>query len=228
MEYIQRLVDMGLKVRYVSIDDQYPDSVFLEDIAIIVDDKALVTNPGHPTRRNEVAAVQDCLQGLQRLKIAKMQYPATMDGGDVLFTGQEFFVGISTRTNMEGYHKLCEEFPQYPCHTIKISGTLHLKSVVSNGPYGTIFIGSSDIAASIKEQMQARSTQEYQFLDLPDDPAANVISVANSLLIRRDYPQSVKVIEDYLDGADVKVFSLDGSELEKVDGALTCCSIIFR
>ena len=56
-----------------------------------------------------------CLSGL---KIVDMTEPAELDGGDVLFTGRELFVGLSSRTNKEGVECLEKAFPKYPVTAI--------------------------------------------------------------------------------------------------------------
>ena len=101
---------LGLEVVVLEADESSPDCVFVEDPAVVCNGKALITNPGHPNRKGETTAIKKALENLE-LEIITMLSHAEMDGGDVLFTGYEFFVGLSKRTNNEGAIVLKEAFP---------------------------------------------------------------------------------------------------------------------
>ena len=86
---------------------------------------------------------------------------ATIDGGDVLFTGREFFVGLSTRTNAEGVSALQDAFPEYPVHGISVDAGLHLKTLSSVAAEDVIIIGTSAASKSAKKQIQVEKVLNF-------------------------------------------------------------------
>ena len=96
--YVKALKSLVPRVIEVEGDDRYPDCCFVEDTAVVLGHRALITRPGHTNRRGETKAVADVLRST-KLEITHMEEPATLDGGDVLFSGHELFVGLSSRTN---------------------------------------------------------------------------------------------------------------------------------
>src|SRR5262245_23966723 len=98
-EYEQALAEAGCEVQRLPSSAEMPDSVFVEDIAIVFDELAIVTRPGAESRRIEVQAIADALQKYRRLRC--IAAPGTIDGGDVLVVGRRVYVGLSSRTNAE-------------------------------------------------------------------------------------------------------------------------------
>jgi dimethylargininase len=129
--YVETLKAIGLNVIVLPGDAALPDCVFTEDAAVCCDRKAIVTRLGHASRRQEHVEMRKALESLN-LEIFDMTLAsdenAFCDGGDVLFTGKEFFVGHSKRTTPEGAKFIQSAFG-YPTHSIKVySSELHLKS----------------------------------------------------------------------------------------------------
>ncbi|CAM1312988.1 DDAH1 (predicted) [Pycnogonum litorale] len=143
--YVKALRDIGLDVIELPPDENFPDSVFVEDDAVICNGQALICRPGHPSRRGEVDFIRNIIKKELKLPIIEItDREATIDGGDVLFTGREFFVGISKRTNEAGARALASAFPDYPVTPIVITESfLHLKEVMTMGG-ADIFIVSED------------------------------------------------------------------------------------
>ncbi|CAB1437510.1 unnamed protein product [Pleuronectes platessa] len=157
---------------------------------------------------------------------------ATLDGGDVLFTGQEFFVGLSKRTNQRGAEILADAFKDYAVSTVPVQQGLHLKSFCSMGGPGLIVIGSSEPAQKALKIMQQMSDHRYDKLTVPDDLAANCVymnlpDLGHVLLhcTAEEFPESAKVFEKL---KDYTLIPLANSEKVKVDGALTCCSVVIN
>ncbi|XP_055021098.1 N(G),N(G)-dimethylarginine dimethylaminohydrolase 1 [Boleophthalmus pectinirostris] len=156
---------------------------------------------------------------------------ATLDGGDVLFTGQEFFVGLSKRTNQRGAEILADAFKDYAVSTVPVTEGLHLKSFCSMGGPGLILIGSSEHAQKALKIMQQMSDHRYDKLTLPDDLAANCIYMnlpdkGHVLLHSTDmFPESFKVLEKL---KDYVLIPVSNAEKMKVDGAVTCCSVLIN
>uniref|UniRef100_A0A8C5QKG9 Dimethylargininase n=1 Tax=Leptobrachium leishanense TaxID=445787 RepID=A0A8C5QKG9_9ANUR len=223
---------LGLQVVELPVEHLLPDSPFVEDVAVVVDETALISRLGVQSRRREVVAVKEALLNLQLNVVEMMDEDATLDGGDVLFTGREFFVGLSKRTNQRGAEILADVFKDYAVSTVPVCDTLHLKSFCSMAGPNLIAIGSSEGAQKALKSMQQMSDHRYDKLTVPDDVAANCVYLdipgKGHVLLHRapeEFPESVKVFEKLKDHMLVPVAN---SELAKVDGCLTCCSLLIN
>ncbi|XP_040843316.1 N(G),N(G)-dimethylarginine dimethylaminohydrolase 1 isoform X2 [Ochotona curzoniae] len=179
-----------------------------------------------------VDMMKEALEKLQLNIVEMKDENATLDGGDVLFTGREFFVGLSKRTNQRGAEILADTFKDYAVSTVPVVDSLHLKSFCSMAGPNLIAIGSSEPAQKALKIMQQMSDHRYDKLTVPDDVAANCIYINSPskghVLLHRtpeEYPESAKVYEklkDYL------LIPVSISELEKVDGLLTCSTVLIN
>ncbi|CAN9500681.1 unnamed protein product [Ophioblennius macclurei] len=223
---------VGLEVVELPADESLPDCVFVEDAAVVCGDTALITRPGAESRRRETVAMKEALKNLNLNIVEMTDETATLDGGDVLFTGREFFVGLSNRTNQRGAEILADAFKDYAVSTVPVVDQLHLKSFCSMGGPGLIVIGSSEPAQKALKIMQQMSDHRYDKLTVPDDLAANCIYMnlpnKGHVLLHttsEEFPESVKVFEKLKDHMLIPV---GNSEKVKVDGALTCCSVLIN
>ncbi|XP_029563784.1 N(G),N(G)-dimethylarginine dimethylaminohydrolase 1 [Salmo trutta] len=223
---------LGLEVIELPADESLPDCVFVEDAAVVCGDTALITRPGAESRRKETAAIRRTLKELGLNIVDMSDENATLDGGDVLFTGREFFVGLSKRTNQRGAEILADAFKDYAVSTVPVTDGLHLKSFCSMGGPGLIVIGSSEPAQKALKIMQQMSDHRYDKLTVPDDIAANTIYMnlpgKGHVLLHctpEEFPESAKVFEKLKDHMLIPVSNM---EKVKVDGALTCCSVLIN
>ncbi|XP_068563779.1 N(G),N(G)-dimethylarginine dimethylaminohydrolase 1 isoform X1 [Cebidichthys violaceus] len=223
---------LGLEVVELPADESLPDCVFVEDAAVVCGDTALITRPGAESRRRETEAMNKALKDLNLNIVEMTDGNATLDGGDVLFTGREFFVGLSKRTNQRGAEILADAFKDYAVSTVPVLEGLHLKSFCSMGGPGLILIGSSEPAQKTLKIMQQMSDHRYDKLTVPDDFAANCIYMnlpnKGHVLLHptaEQYPESAKVFEKLKDYMLIPVCNM---EKVKVDGALTCCSVLIN
>uniref|UniRef100_A0AAY5L7T1 Dimethylargininase n=1 Tax=Esox lucius TaxID=8010 RepID=A0AAY5L7T1_ESOLU len=255
---------LGLEVIELPADESLPDCVFVEDAAVVCGDTALITRPGAESRRKETEAMRQALKELDLNIVDMSDQNATLDGGDVLFTGREFFVGLSKRTNQRGAEILADAFKDYAVSTVPVTDGLHLKSFCSMGGPGLIVIGSSEPAQKALKAchggglcglscsltlsdvpqkvfrttvldnciMQQMSDHRYDKLTVPDDLAANTIYMnlpnKGHVLLHctpDEFPDSAKVFEKLKDHMLIPVSNM---EKAKVDGALTCCSILIN
>nr|XP_023648578.1 N(G),N(G)-dimethylarginine dimethylaminohydrolase 1-like isoform X2 [Paramormyrops kingsleyae]XP_023648579.1 N(G),N(G)-dimethylarginine dimethylaminohydrolase 1-like isoform X2 [Paramormyrops kingsleyae] len=183
-----------------------------------------------PNVPNYTKAMKSALQELN-FKIVEMKDDtATLDGGDVLFTGREFFVGLSKRTNHRGIEILAGAFKDYPVSTLPVFEGLHLKSFCSMAGPDLIAFGSSEPAQKTLKILQQTGDHHYKTLILPDDAAANCVfmnlSGKGQVLLHctpEEYPNSAKVFERLTDHL---LFPVPNSEMSKVDGGLSCCSVL--
>ncbi|XP_038270346.1 N(G),N(G)-dimethylarginine dimethylaminohydrolase 1 isoform X2 [Dermochelys coriacea] len=223
---------LGLQVLELPADESLPDCVFVEDVAVVCEETALITRPGAPSRRKEVDAMKKALESLNLNIIEMTDENATLDGGDVLFTGREFFVGLSKRTNQRGAEILADTFKDYAVSTVPVYDSLHLKSFCSMAGPNLIAIGSTEAAQKTLKTMQQMSDHRYDKLTVPDDAAANCIYLnipgKGHVLLHRapeEYPESAKVFEKL---KDHMLIPITNTEMEKVDGLLTCRSVLIN
>src|SRR5262249_8595973 len=134
------LTAAGCRLERVPADDDMPDSVFIEDTAVVFDDLAIVTRPGAASRRAETAAVAEAVSRFRTLRW--IEAPATVDGGDVLVAGRRVFVGRSSRTNDAGIDAMRAILGprQFDVRGVDVRRCLHLKSAVTAIDAGRLLI----------------------------------------------------------------------------------------
>jgi len=223
-DYKNTLISLGLEVIEVECDERYPDCVFVEDTVIVCGGKALICRLGHESRRGEVDAIKHVLQSkLGTLKVVEMKDPAAVDGGDVLFTGKEFFVGISSRTNMEGMKFLAETFSDFPVSAINVLGGLHLKSMMTLLGEDTIIISNDKAGRDAWEEIKSKGKYEYKRVEVPDVHSTNVLYINGTVV---HPPTSCPASLKALDSNPSPKIVVDATEFRKVDGCLTCLSVL--
>jgi len=218
IQYEVVLGELGCQVIRLSGEPSLPDSVFIEDTAIVLDEMAIITRPGVETRRGETRNVTEVL-GEYRT-ISKIVSPGTLEGGDVLQIGRTLYVGVTGRSNDSGVKQLIDLVSpyEYEVVSVQVDGCLHLKSAVTRVGEETLLINRSWV--------DAKSFQCKGFIEVdPGEPyAANALLVGGELIYPAIFPKTCRRLEDR--GYPVKV--VDVSELQKAEGAVTCCSLIFR
>lgn len=217
--YVAALEMGGYGIERVETDEAHPDCLFVEDVAVVVGEHALVTRPGHASRRGEVDAVADVLD--RHVRLHRVQAPATIDGGDVLVIGRRVFVGLSTRTNVQGIKALAAiaEPQGYSVTPVPVGSVLHLKSGLSAVDDETVLWHPR---ACERDRLS-----RLRVVEVPgDDPeAANVVRLADGrILVGSHHTATAQVVE----GLGVEVVSVDVSEIARADGGLTCMSIRLR
>jgi dimethylargininase len=214
--YERCLEDAGCTVRRLDADIDMPDSVFIEDTAIVFDELALITRPGAASRRAETAAVADAIARYRPIR--HVEAPATLDGGDILCVGRIVFAGISSRTNATGVDAVrCLLGPfGYEVRAIEVQECLHLKSAVTAVADDTLLINRAWIPAA--------DLSGFDVVDVhPAEPfAANALRLADRVLHAAAFPRTRERIEQ----RGIRVASVNVSELAKAEGAVTCCSIL--
>lgn len=214
--YEKALVELGCEVRRIEADERYPDCVFIEDTAIVLDEVAVLSRPGAESRRGEVDAVAPLLGEYRPL--LHIGAPATLDGGDVLLVERTLFVGLSTRTESGAVEQLGRLLGPYGYHVVPVplGGALHLKTAVTLVARQTLLIDRSLV-----------SDGPFRGLTLIDvDPAeqfaANALRIGETVLMPSAFPLTRRRLEDH----DIKVVTVDASELAKAEGGVTCGSLI--
>ncbi len=219
----------------LAADETCPDCVFVEDSAVVYDDLAIITRSGAPSRRNEAEPIAAALRDMN-IRTEYMPAPATLDGGDVLIAGDDVFVGHSQRTNEQGYEFLCKTLgtsPRQPrCSFVTVTGALHLKSLVTYaGPELGFFVadvsGGRKVADALLRHYGKHKIQEPMMHFVPDLIAANTLRVGNTVYYAANWKNSREKFKDLAARfTQLKFVGLQSTEINKGDGALTCCSIV--
>jgi dimethylargininase len=210
----------GLGVRIVSLpaEPELPDAVFVEDPAVVVDEVAVISIMGAPSRRPEASSLAEALSHYRPIKF--LVEPATLDGGDVLRAGRFIFVGLSQRTNQEGIAQLSDMFRvyDYQVQSVEVRGCLHLKSACS-------YIGNDTVLVN-RSLIDAERFRGFELVDVPDEEpaAANALLVQDVVIIPASFPKTRALLEQ----RGFRVQTIDLSELQKAEAGVTCTSLIFN
>jgi dimethylargininase len=216
--YESALAALGCEVYTLPADPDLPDSVFVEDMAIVLDDVAVIALPGAPSRRPERDAVAAALTPWRPL--LWLQPPATLDGGDVLRLDHTVIVGLGARTNAAAVDQLRATLgPRgLTVRGVAVQGCLHLKSAATLAGPRTVLCNQRWIDAAV-----FGDGMEVLDVDPAEPYAANGLLVAQRLI----YPENFPATRARLERAGVRVYPVDVSELQKAEGAVTCCSLVF-
>jgi len=216
-QYEACLRELGAQVISLPPEGDLPDSVFVEDPAVVVDELAVMTRMGVESRRREGDSLADALAPFRPIRW--MRTPATLEGGDVMRAGRKVFAGTSSRTNPEGIRQLGEALAPfgYQVRAVEVRGCMHLKT-------GCSYIGDNTLLAN-RQWIDPQAFAEFRILDVaPEEPwASNVLRIGHTLLMPAAYPATAARLES----AGWKVRTVDVSELMKAEAGVTCMSLLF-
>ena len=212
-QYVALLRELGCEVIEMPADDAYPDCVFIEDTAIVLDDVAVITRPGAESRRGEVDAVADALQRLR--PIVRIEAPATIDGGDVLVLGDRIFVGLSSRTNEEALAQLAR-LTGREVVPVRTHGALHLKTAITRVGERTLLVN--------RAWVDVAPFDGWELIDAhPEEPfGANAVRLRDAIIYPTAFPKTAARLE----ARGLHLKRVDADELAKVEGGVTCCSLL--
>lgn len=208
---------LGVRVISLPAEPDFPDAVFVEDPAVVVDEVTVITTMGCDTRRREVESLAGVLSSFRPLKYLKD--PAKLEGGDVMRVGRTLYVGLSTRTNHEGIAQLATLLTpyDYDVRAVVAKSCLHLKT-------GCTFLGRDTILIN-PEWVDKSAFEDFDLIEVPaSEPwGANALTIGDVTLL----PSSFSNTRALLEQRGFNVQSIDISELLKAEAGLTCMSIIF-
>ena len=217
-QYEDALQSLGIEVASLDAEADLPDSVFVEDVALVLDECAIMLNPGAASRRPEVASVEQALTPYR--EIFRIQPPATVDGGDILQVGKTIYVGLSGRSMVEAIDqmKAILEPRNYQVRGVRVTGCLHLKSAVTQVREDTLLINP--------EWVTKDDFLSMRFIEVvpSESYAANAVLVDETII----YPSSFPKTRSKLQAAGIRMVIVEADELAKAEGAVTCCSLIFK
>lgn len=211
--YVHALEEAGLHVTVLEPLNEFPDGHFLEDVAVITPELAVIARPGAKARRGEEQAIEPALR--RHRATMKIEPPGTLEGGDVLIMGRRVFVGLSSRTNDEGAFQLGEILAchGYRVETVGAGRGIHLKSSVCS---------IDDTTLLVTRGMELGDFARI-VVDEGDEYAANSLRVNDRILMPLGFPR----VRARLQLPGVSIVELDMSEMRKMDGGLTCLSLRF-
>jgi dimethylargininase len=216
--YEQLLEKLGARVISLPEEPELPDSMFVEDPAIVVDEIAVICPLGTETRRKEAPSLAAALEKFRKLGYVKL--PGTLEGGDVLRVGKKVFVGITARSNPEGIRQLAVILSAYgyDLTAVPVTGCLHLKSAVT-------YLGRNIMLAN-RAWFDSQRIDAFEWVDVdPAEPhSANALAIGDTVIFPASFPKTKALIE----AKGLHVESVDISELQKAESGLTCSSLIFE
>ena len=218
--YISALKKCGCEVTILEEMEEFPDSCFVEDTAVLTKNVAIISRPGAETRRRESEYMVDTIKKFYpEDKIEYIQAPGTMEGGDVMMVGNHFYIGKSARTNEEGCRQFIALLEKHG-HTgsiVELKEMLHLKT-------GVNYLENNNMLVS-GEFLTNPEFDKYNKYEIPSDEAyaANCIWVNDKVIVPEGYPKVKALVEEM----GYEVLTVDTSEYRKIDGGLSCLSLRF-
>jgi dimethylargininase len=217
-QYQACLAELGASVVSLPAEPDYPDSVFVEDPAVVVEEVAILTRLGAASRRGEADSLAPALAPYRPLHW--LREPATLEGGDVMRIGRTLYVGLSHRTNRAGIEQLAAVLAPFGYSVVPVSvrGALHLKTACCS-------LGNGEILAN-REWLDTGPLRQFRIVDIApgEARAANVLSLGGSVIVPACFPGTAEILMR----AGKKVRAVDVSELMKAEAGVTCSSLIFE
>src|SRR5882757_9994178 len=218
-QYVAALDACGLAVEVLPPLESYPDSIFVEDPALVFSEAAILLRPGAPTRQGETQEIEGILR--QRFGRVLAIREGFADGGDMLMTPTGMLIGLSSRTDRVGATELAGLLEQFGISSRIVNtppDTLHLKSdcslIADDHVLCTAALGSSEIFAA------------YRKLVVPDDEkrAANSLRLNDTILVGEAFPKTAELLQR--EGYVVRTLPISG--IGKLDAGLSCMSLRWR
>jgi len=216
-EYCKALTECGVDLIVLDADDQFPDGCFVEDTAVVTEQMAVITRPGAESRRGETKKIEEVL--FEYKKIERIKAPGTLDGGDIVRAEDHFFIGISGRTNEKGGRQMDKILNAYGYTgtPVLVSDGLHLKS-------GMNYIGDNTVIA-LKDYAGLPDLKDYTIIPIDDDESYAAISLRcnDYVIVPKGFPKAKERIQS----EGFKILEVETTEFQKMDGGLTCLSLLF-
>ena len=218
--YIKAMESLGITVRTLPADEAYPDSCFVEDVAVVNERCAVITNPGAKSRNGEVAGIIPVLRDFYpEQNTHRIKAPGTLEGGDVMRIENTYYVGVSARTNGDGIRQFAEILKPYGFTVIPVTlhEVLHLKTGVNYLADNRLLVSGEFIT---KDEFAA---YEKTIVSPAEDYAANCLWINGTLILPVGFPVTEGLIRQF----GYPILPVDTSEFRKIDGGLSCLSLRF-
>jgi dimethylargininase len=213
--YERALAAEGCEVRRIPSGPDQPDSVFIEDTAVVLEELAVITRPGAESRRAETSAVAEALRFYRPTFEIES---GTLDGGDVLRVGRRIYVGVGFRTNKAGVDQLRKlTAPHgYDVRAVRFTGCLHLKSAATLVGHGRLLVNPDWVDPTVFDAERTLA------IDPLEPFSANALLIGKRVLHGEQFPRTRRVLET----AGVRVVPVPAAELAKAEGGVTCCCLL--
>ncbi|MBI4705242.1 MAG: dimethylargininase [Deltaproteobacteria bacterium] len=215
--YCARLVELGVRAIALAPESELADAAFVEDVLVVLDEAAVVARPASEARRAEVERVTDAVRPYRR--VLHIDAPGTLEGGDVLPVGDVVYLGLSTRTNLEGYRQLERLLLPYGyrIEPVEVARCLHLKTGCSFLGRGTVLVNPNWVALPATGRLERIEVH-------PDEPyAANALRVGETVLMADSCPRTVQGVRE----RGFAVVTVEVAELMKAEAGPSCLSVLF-
>lgn len=217
--YIRALQQCDVDITLLLADERFPDSVFVEDVALCTPHCAIITRPGAESRRNETEIIIDTIERFYPNKVEKITAPGTVEAGDIMMVEDHYYIGLSARTNQEGANQMIAILQKYGLtgSVVTLEKVLHLKT-------GLAYLENNNLLAA-GEFITKPEFQHLNIIEIPEHEsyAANCIWVNDWVIMPAGYPITKAKIE----ALGYQVIEVDTSEYRKVDGGVSCMSLRF-
>jgi len=217
-QYIEALEYCGLEVNILEADENFPDSVFVEDTALLTSKCGIITNPGAKSRKGEIKIMKTVISNYYH-DIEQINDPGTLEAGDIMMVKDHFYIGLSARTNLQGAKQMINILEKYGYSgsTIKLSEMLHLKT-------GLSYLENNNLLVT-GEFIEHPAFQKFNrmIVDSHENYAANSLWVNGKVLVPEGNPKTKQMVEK----AGYEIIPLNMSEFRKLDGGLSCLSLRF-
>ncbi|HEY7860041.1 MAG TPA: arginine deiminase-related protein [Gemmatimonadaceae bacterium] len=215
--YERALASLGVRIDHLPAEDALADAVFVEDVAMVLDEIAIVTAPGAASRRAETESIAHAVARYR--PVHHLSAPATLDGGDVVRVGRTLYVGLSSRTNEAGIDQLAALVSPlgYIVTSVPVAGALHLKTACTYAGRGVLLANPAWASTT--------AFREVEVLPVADDEpwGASVLAIGDTLVMPASFPHTRALLES----RGFRVLPVDLSELQKAEGGPTCLSVVF-
>lgn len=217
-KYIDALLECGVDVTILEADENYPDSCFVEDVALCTPNCAVITRPGAESRRGETREMHMVLKDFYD-KIEQINAPGTIEAGDIMVVGDHYYIGLSERTNQNGAEQMIAILEKYgmTASLITLEEVLHLKT-------GLAYLENNNLVIS-GEFLRNKEFDKFNKIVIHENDAysANCIWVNETVIIPAGFPDTRAKLEKL----NCKLSEIDMSEFQKLDGGLSCLSLRF-
>ncbi len=216
--YVNILKQLGLEIIMLEANNNFPDSTFVEDVILYTPKVVILTNPGAASRKGETALIAQMIQ--ERFEVVeKIIPPGTIEAGDIMRVGDDFYIGLSERSNKEGIRQLIVILERYGMKGIAVpmQEMLHLKTGISYLENNNLLVCGEFIHHDAFKHFNKIVVEEEEAY------AANSLWVNGTVIVPAGFPKTRLKIE----ALGYPVVTVDVSEFQKVDGGLSCLSVRF-
>jgi len=217
-DYINALKECGLQVTELPALEDYPDSCFVEDVALLTPNCAILTLPGAESRRGEVLHIEEAIKAFYT-NIEHIDVPGHVEGGDIMMVAGHFYIGLSARTNEQGASQLIDILRKNEMSgsMVEMSELLHLKTGLSYLEHNHLL--------TFGEMHKHPDFAKFNRIEIDknEDYAANCVWINGTVLVPKGFPKALEAVQQL----GYKTREVSMSEFQKLDGGLSCLSLRF-